>query len=109
MIVVGDAAARRDAEWLLALVAWPEAAIVLPVADDRAHETSHTAPPSGIYRRAELLGRAEAVLAGGGAAPAFAAFVEGIPVVRVPLARLGLAQAPMSLFAGRTAAPRPRD
>lgn len=103
VIVVGEGDPRTGAEVLLALVAWPEAAVVRPAPGPGGD------PPTGIYRRADLLARAEAVLQGAAPAPTLEAFVEGLAVERVPIDRLGLADAPLALFAGAPVAPRARS
>ena len=93
VIVVGEGDGMVSAELLLSLVAWPEAAIVMP------SDSAGVNPLSVIYRRADLLSRAREALASPGSFPAYESFVAGLETVLVPLARLGLAGSPSPLFA----------
>jgi hypothetical protein len=108
VLVVGEGDPLASAELLLALVAWPEAAIVLPTVEAAGDARGRGGVPIGIYRREDLLARAEAMLASGAPGSDFEAFVVGLEVVRVPLARLGLSDAPIPLFTGPPLATRAR-
>jgi hypothetical protein len=105
VIVVGEGDPLASAELLLALVAWPEAAIVLPAFEASGDARGRGGVPIGIYRREDLRARAEAMLASGASDSDFEAFVAGLEVVRVPVARFGLSDAPIPLFAGRAPGP----
>lgn len=109
VIVVGEGDPTASAELLLALVAWPEAAIVLPRSGGSGDARGSGRVPTGIYRREDLRVRAEALLASGTPVPDFESFVAGLEVVHVPVARLGLSDAPIPLFAGPSVATRARS
>ena len=83
------------AELLLALVAWPERAVVWVVEGERLF------PVCGIYRREDLLASARSVLASPSSPISFETFLAGLEVERVTLARLGLDSGPHPLYAGR--------
>ena len=99
VIVVGEGDPLVSAELLLALVAWPEAAVVMPA------DATGSSPLRAIYRRDDLLARARAVLEGADPPPSFETFVAGLEIVRIPLPRLGLAGLPAPLFADPIADP----
>lgn len=105
VIVIDEGDALASAELLLALVAWPEAAIVLPLSG----EAADTVCPRGIYRCDALRARAEEQLEGRAPTSDFETFVAGLEVVRVPVATLGLSDAPIPLFAGPRVRPRSLD
>ena len=81
LLVESPEAASVCAETMLALVSWPEAAVVQPV-DDAGHRL-----PFSIHRRAALLARGLPLAADSN-------------VERVSLARLGVDDAPHPLFVG---------
>ncbi len=83
------------AELLLALVAWPERAVVWVV------EGGQALPVCAIYRREDLLASARSVLANPSVPTSFETFLSGLEVERVTLAQLGLDSSPHPLFAGR--------
>lgn len=93
VIVVGEGDEMASAELLLSLVAWPEAAIVMP--SDPAGV--HSLPV--IYRRDDLLARAREALARPASFASFESFLVGLETVLVPLACLGLTGSPSPLFA----------
>lgn len=93
VIVVGDADPGVTAELLLALVAWPETAVVMPV------DAAGSSPLRAIYRCDDLRARARAVLESADPPPSVDTFLAGLEVAQVPFARLGLAGAPIPLFA----------
>lgn len=96
VIVVAEVqSARVGAELLLALVAWPERAVVMVV------EAEKSIPVCAIYRREDLLERARKLLASPSSPTSLETFLSGLEVERVTLARLGLGGGPHPLFAGR--------
>lgn len=95
VIVFAAEQGRVGAELLLALVAWPERAVVSVVEGERLF------PVCAIYRREDLLASARSVLASPSASISFETFLSGLEVERVTLARLGLDSGPHPLFAGR--------
>lgn len=105
VIVIDEGDALASAELLLALVAWPEAAIVLPVSG----EAADTDCPRGIYRCEALRARAEEQIEGRAPTGDFETFIAGLEVVRVAVATLGLSDAPIPLFAGSRVRPRSLD
>ncbi len=92
VIVVGEGDPRVSAELLLALVAWPEATVVMPA------DAAGSSPLRAIYRRDDLLARARALLESADPPPSFEVFFAGLEIVQLPLARLGLTGLPASLF-----------
>jgi molybdopterin-guanine dinucleotide biosynthesis protein A len=97
VVVMPVEAASAGAELALALVAWPERAVVAVI--DDAVEASFC----GIHRRADLVERARSVLDETRPVPSLAAFLSGLEVERVDLAQLGLADRPLMLFTGSEA------
>ena len=93
VIVVAGGDERASAELLLSLVAWPEAAIVM------LSDPEGTGPCPMICRREDLMARARNVLVRTSAISSYASFLAGLDTALVPLARLGLADAPCALFA----------
>lgn len=87
VVVMPVDAAAAGPELALALMAWPERAVVaLADGADRSDE----APFCGIHRRADLLERARAALDEGSSVPSLAAWLAGLEVERVSLDKLGL-------------------
>lgn len=95
IVVAAAESARVGAELLLALVAWPERAVVMVVEGERS------LPVCAIYRREDLLASARNVLASPSSSTSLETFLSGLEVERVTLARLGLGGGPHPLFAGR--------
>lgn len=96
VVVMPDGATSAGAELALALVAWPEHTVVLVV--DDAGAAGSGASYCGIHRRADLLERSRAALDTARPVPSLAAFLSGLEVARVDLARLGLGERPLALF-----------
>jgi hypothetical protein len=94
VIVVGEGDPWGTAELLLALVAWPEVAVVMPA------DEAGSSPQRAIYRCDDLRARARAVLESADPPPSVEIFFAGLEVTHVPLARLGLARPPHPLFTG---------
>lgn len=97
VIVVREGEGRASADLLLALVAWPERAVVEVFAGD---PVAGGDPIAAIYRREGLVERARALRAGAGPADELARVVPEAERLRVDLARLGLDDGPIALFLG---------
>ena len=90
VVVMPVEASASGAELALALVAWPERAVV--VVDEGAE-----APFCSIHRRAELLERARAALDETRPVPSLASFLSGLDVERLSPSRLGLDEGPIAI------------
>lgn len=90
VVVMPVESRASGAELALALVAWPERAVV-------AVDEGAAAPFCGIHRRAELLERARAALDETRPVPSLALFLSGLEVERLSLARLGLGEGPIAM------------
>ncbi len=96
VIVVREGEGRATAELLLALVAWPERAIVEVAGDDPA---AGGEPICSIHRRADLVKWLPALRGRAGLASDLAGLLPEGEVERVDLARLGLDDGPIAIFA----------